>query len=84
MKSISLQLLRRMYHMQSEAYGSSDERCLATSKKLDMLEEAEAQQNGDFLESLDATNSNTSEERRPNIFRLLKSVTRKKTYDATA
>ncbi|KAL7575794.1 hypothetical protein ACA910_003122 [Epithemia clementina (nom. ined.)] len=81
-KDKAIRLLRRMYHMQNDAFGSSDDRCLGTAKKLAMLEDTgpqsfDSQQSDDQLESLDGSSSNTSDRKKPNIFRLLKSMTKK-------
>ena len=46
-KDKAIQLLRRMHHMQSDAFGPSDSRSAATNKKLVMLEEAESTQSLD-------------------------------------
>jgi tetratricopeptide (TPR) repeat protein len=54
-KDKAIQLLRRMHHMQSDAFGPSDSRSVATNKKLVMLEEAESTQSLD--EDLMGSNS---------------------------
>ena len=79
-KDKAIRLLRRMYHMQSDVYGPTDPRPIATNKKLVMLEEVDGQSGEDFM-ALGGYGGKSNQpdvgasERKPrgNMFKLFKS-----------
>jgi hypothetical protein len=76
------QLLRRMFHIQVDAFGAADNRCYLTSKKIEMLQKMDSSgSGGDSNSNPSGAAKNKDDDklkRSSSVLKLFKSLTKKK------